>query len=555
VTSQPQGLATPELARLVRAEVEAARFPFPAAASAEAAERRDRLARDLDQAAPKALARAGVPPVVELVGGTGVGKSTLANSLAGLPLSRVGALRPTTRRPQLLANPLTAALLGDHPTLTAAEPCFEAAQQIPWAILDCADPFARGNDPAAAQPEVPVAARLVVTSALRYGDALLWDLLRSLNDKSVPALLVVNRLPSGLWEAIRPDVARRLKRFELGFIETVGVVSSPGQLAVLPPESVAPVKQWLEEVLPPAELAPEASSAISGLGRLAAAARLAAQDQLVHAQAVALLREATDRRSARPRPPLQLTPPPQLAQPIQERWRSLNAPGGPLADVASAGPSSTERRERWGGALGELAGPLDDAVADLAFKAAHQAQEALAEVWRGPGVPAGSRELLRQASLEEPTVEPPTSGQAWARGITAALSHRDAPAARRAAEALTQAGLAALIQAAVLTADSVAAGGPAGPSASVASPVDLLVQLVGSEAETLVGVGRQTLEAELAGAAAKVSAAFEAALARVDVPPSAALAWAADKLAAAAARLASPTPGGVADLATSGLAG
>ena len=45
-------------------------------------------------------------PLLAVVGGsTGAGKSTLVNALVGHPVTRSGAIRPTTRRPLLIHHP------------------------------------------------------------------------------------------------------------------------------------------------------------------------------------------------------------------------------------------------------------------------------------------------------------------------------------------------------------------------------------------------------------------------------------------------------------------
>ena len=45
-------------------------------------------------------------PLLAVVGGsTGAGKSTLVNALVGHPVTRAGAIRPTTRQPILLHHP------------------------------------------------------------------------------------------------------------------------------------------------------------------------------------------------------------------------------------------------------------------------------------------------------------------------------------------------------------------------------------------------------------------------------------------------------------------
>ena len=54
-------------------------------------------------------------------GSTGAGKSTLVNSLVGSEVSTAGVLRPTTRRPVLVHNPLDEELLSHHPVLRVGE--------------------------------------------------------------------------------------------------------------------------------------------------------------------------------------------------------------------------------------------------------------------------------------------------------------------------------------------------------------------------------------------------------------------------------------------------
>lgn len=85
-------------------------------------------------------ARLSAPLVVGVMGGTGVGKSSLVNALVGDEVSAAGKMRPTTDRPLLIARPgLTPQMLGipseavtvvsrDHPLL---------AEII---LIDCPDP-------------------------------------------------------------------------------------------------------------------------------------------------------------------------------------------------------------------------------------------------------------------------------------------------------------------------------------------------------------------------------------------------------------------------------
>jgi hypothetical protein len=503
VNSPSETSTTLELVAALRAELDRVRFDFPAPASAQAEARRAALAANLDQAALPALRQMAAPAVITLVGGTGVGKSALANALAGgRPLSPAGPLRPTTRQPLLLASPATAAMLGGHPAGAAARLIEHPWVPPSWAILDCADPFVVGNDPQRAQPDVPAAALLVVTSALRYGDALLWDLLQGVGRSGTPVALVVNRLPGGAWEVVKPELARRLEALALGYIPLFPVAELPGAPEALPASGIGPVVDWLRQRVPPPIDPPDP---LPHLQAVAAAAAELARDQLVQGRALELLGSATEAQAATiaaagPQLPLQIEP--QLA----EVWSVLAGPGGPLADataqgVAPGSPDQPERRERWGAALAQLGAAVADAVARDASAAAGIAAGAMAAVWRGPGVPAGSSQLLDRAGLasQAPGAPPgPGAYQAWSDRLGRALADLDTPQARAAAQALAPAGLLALVQAAALGA---------------AGPAQLVGELLGAQAEAALGAARAAFRQTRAEVAQAALAPFRGAVA------------------------------------------
>ena len=168
-------------------------------------------ARDLD-----------APLVVLLLGPTGSGKSTLMNTLAGLPVSRTGVLRPTTMDALVLAG------ADDQRSLRTAGPLAAVpADRLEWvergarpgiAIIDAPDIDSvehRNRELADTLLEVADLC-IFVTTATRYADRVPWDVLARVEQRRLPLVVVVNRLPPGAdATAVLEDVARLLGRSAL----------------------------------------------------------------------------------------------------------------------------------------------------------------------------------------------------------------------------------------------------------------------------------------------------------------------------------------------------
>ena len=131
-----------------------------------------------------------LPLVVALIGSTGAGKSTILNSVAGRPVSRVGVVRPTTRDPIVWSA-------GPH------------AERLSWMGTVTGDDHPLGNSIALVdtpdldsdlvehrQRALVIAdasdAIVMVTTAARYADSRPWEALKSLPDR--PLIIVLNRV-------------------------------------------------------------------------------------------------------------------------------------------------------------------------------------------------------------------------------------------------------------------------------------------------------------------------------------------------------------------------
>ncbi|MFL5757508.1 MAG: GTPase [Chloroflexota bacterium] len=169
------------------------------------------------------------PLLVLLVGPTGSGKSSLFNTLAGRPASRVGVLRPTTREAVVLVGPNDrAAVLGDGMPLTAVEPgrlrvIEDADAPDGLALLDApdVDSIEHANRELADRLAEAADLAIFVTTATRYADRVPWDVLHRVRDRGLPLVVVVNRMPPDPESrAIVVDDVRRLLA-ETGLDEVV----------------------------------------------------------------------------------------------------------------------------------------------------------------------------------------------------------------------------------------------------------------------------------------------------------------------------------------------
>ena len=169
-------------------------------------------------------------PLLAVVGGsTGAGKSTLVNALVGYPVTRAGAIRPTTRQPILLHHPAglgaglqasgycrawagSGALLSvDALCRRSQARCHPATRRPsrPWcwwdtrlflhgiALLDAPDVDSISDDNRKLAGQLLAAADLwvFVTTANRYADAVPWRLLLDAASRDIMVAVVLDRVP------------------------------------------------------------------------------------------------------------------------------------------------------------------------------------------------------------------------------------------------------------------------------------------------------------------------------------------------------------------------
>ena len=220
-------------------------------------------------------------PLLAVVGGsTGAGKSTLVNALVGHPVTRSGAIRPTTRQPILLHHPQEAAWFEGQrvlPTLsrirgyvtgspvpaTSAGPApdpgamsslvlvADPAMPEGIALLDAPDVDSISDDNRKLAGQLLAAADLwiFVTTANRYADAVPWKLLVDAASRDIMVAVVLDRVPPGAEAEVSEDLRGLLDREGLGAARLFVIPETAlDPLGMLPAGTVLPLRTWLGDL-------------------------------------------------------------------------------------------------------------------------------------------------------------------------------------------------------------------------------------------------------------------------------------------------------------------
>lgn len=143
------------------------------------------------------------PLLVLLLGPTGAGKSSLLNTIAGAEVSRAGVLRPTTREAILYASESDAKKImsGARLRLASTDRIVHAvapATSTGVAVIDAPDIDSVERDNRVLADLLLEACDLCVfvTTATRYADLVPWQVLRRAQERGLPLVILLNRVPA-----------------------------------------------------------------------------------------------------------------------------------------------------------------------------------------------------------------------------------------------------------------------------------------------------------------------------------------------------------------------
>jgi hypothetical protein len=232
----------------------------------EARAERLKLLSQIDDYLLPRLRQSGAPILVALVGSTGAGKSTLMNTVVGKQVSATGIRRPTTNSPVLACHPDDMRWFAENvflPTLPRVRQqglampgrdgllVLAASEGMPQgvAILDTPDidSVVQAHHDFAHQFLDASDLWLFVTTARRYADAAVWEMLKDARDRGAALAVALSRVPAPATAELSAHFDAMLEANGLGDVHRFIVPETTVRDAMLPAEVAAPVRIWLAD--------------------------------------------------------------------------------------------------------------------------------------------------------------------------------------------------------------------------------------------------------------------------------------------------------------------
>jgi hypothetical protein len=249
-----------------RAPIEALQLVFDCPGIDTARAEREQLLSQIDDYLLPRLRQSGAPILIAMVGSTGAGKSTLLNSIVGKQVSATGIRRPTTNSPVLACHPEDVGWFAENVFLPTLPRVRQQGLAMPGRdgllVLATSEGMPRG----VALLDTPdidsvVAAHrqfarqfldasdlwLFVTTARRYADAAVWELLKDARDRGASLGIVMSRVPPPATAQLSAHFDALLDANGLGDVRRFIVPETTVTDAQLPPEVAEPVRSWLAD--------------------------------------------------------------------------------------------------------------------------------------------------------------------------------------------------------------------------------------------------------------------------------------------------------------------
>jgi energy-coupling factor transporter ATP-binding protein EcfA2 len=250
----------------LRKPIVAATLPLEAPGVGEARVERHKLLSQIDDYLLPRLRESGAPILVALVGSTGAGKSTLVNSVVGAQVSMTGIRRPTTNSPVLACHPDDVGWFAENvflPTVPRVRQeglarsgkdgllVLAANEGMPKgvALLDTPDidSVVQAHHEFAHQFLDASDLWLFMTTASRYADATVWELLQHARDRGAALAIVLSRVLPAAGPEVVAHFHAMLEANGLGGNQRFLIPETILIDGKLPPGVCGPVREWLKE--------------------------------------------------------------------------------------------------------------------------------------------------------------------------------------------------------------------------------------------------------------------------------------------------------------------